>query len=129
MYRLLATHPSVLGHVSLGDVHFHSMESTLPWRVLWWRLCLGPKDVNIGPMVLMSLLTYTYTHEINPNMAVFPRRLCRVTVWDSAVARSVQFPREIRPQSLVLVLDRECIPMRKLILNYMMCSGMRPALK
>jgi sodium-independent sulfate anion transporter 11 len=34
------------------------------------------KEVNIGPTALMSLLTYTYTHETNPDMAVL---LCFLT--------------------------------------------------
>jgi sodium-independent sulfate anion transporter 11 len=34
------------------------------------------KEVNIGPTALMSLLTYTYTHDTNSDMAVL---LCFLT--------------------------------------------------
>jgi sodium-independent sulfate anion transporter 11 len=34
------------------------------------------KEVNIGPTALMSLLTYTYTHDTSPDMAVL---LCFLT--------------------------------------------------
>jgi sodium-independent sulfate anion transporter 11 len=77
MDRLLAMHPSILGHVTLGDVHFpqYGLYSALAGSVVY--IVFGTcKEVNIGPTALMSLLTYTYTHETNPDMAVL---LCFLT--------------------------------------------------
>jgi sodium-independent sulfate anion transporter 11 len=66
----------MLGPVTLRDFFLqYGLYSALAGSVVYvvFGTC---KEVNIGPTALMSLLTYTYTHDTDPDMAVL---LCFLT--------------------------------------------------
>lgn len=68
--------PQAIAYASLAGLHAqYGLYSALAGAVVYviFGTC---KEVNVGPTALMSLLTYTYTHDTHPDMAVL---LCFLT--------------------------------------------------